>query len=165
MKICDLCVCEVIAASVSTTLARTGETMRRQGVGALPVIDRNERIIGRVTDRDCFLHLAAKELAPSKSTVKDVPTGNPVTVRLDDDVRNALDPMARNRVHRLPVVDDDGRLQGILSIDDPIPHALHDPREGGIDHDLVLKTLCRIVQDYAAETGESCAEHERKLEA
>ncbi len=153
MNVRNLCICDVADCTRETSLARAGQLMRKFGIGALPVIDRNDRPIGIVTDRDIALVVARKNLPASELLVEEVMSDTVAVCTLQDDVREALRIMARERVRRLPVVDDEGRLEGIVSIDDIVCHAVD--VEGGreLSYELVVETLCRIVQPYRAETG------------
>ncbi|MBI2930964.1 MAG: CBS domain-containing protein [Planctomycetes bacterium] len=154
MKVRDLCICDVAAATRRTSLARAGMLMRKYEVGSLPVVDRHDRVIGMLTDRDCFLEIARRNAPASELFAEEIMTERPASVSAKDDVRDALDLMARYKVRRLPVVDEEGRLEGILSIDDLICHSVEEGRGRTIPYEDVVETLCEIVKEYAAESGE-----------
>jgi len=153
MNVGDLCICDVAAVGRQTSLARAGTLMRRFNVGALPVIDRNDRPVGMITDRDIALALAQRNGLPSEILVDEVMTEGVATCEADDDVREALRIMGREQVHRLPVVDDRGQLEGIISIDDVICHAVDVDGGRELPYVQVVETQCRIAQHYRAETG------------
>lgn len=152
MKVSELCVCDVAAATKDTNLARAGALMRKYRVGSLPVIDRQERVIGMVTDRDCFLEVSRRNAPASEVYADEVMTDRPACCGPQDDVLDCLAIMRKNRVHRLPVVDEDDRLVGIISIDDVICHAA-DQGDRGIPYEEVIETLCAITEPYQAEAG------------
>jgi len=153
MKVGNLCICDVAAVGPQTSLTRTGTLMRRFNIGSIPVIDRHERPIGMITDRDIALALTQRNALPSEILVDEVMTDGVATCDLDDDVRKVLEIMGREQVRRLPVVDERGQLEGIISIDDIICHAVDVDGGRELPYDLVVETLCRIAQHYRAETG------------
>lgn len=161
MKVRDLCVSDVAAVTPETSLARAGALMRKYAVGSLPVIDRNDRVIGMITDRDIALELCRRNAPPSEIFCDEVMSERVATIESRDSVEDALDLMARHRVRRLPVVDSEGVLEGILSIDDIICHAA-ESRGEDVAYEDVVETLCEIAQEYQAETGETRGAHARR---
>jgi CBS domain-containing protein len=151
MRISDLCVCDVASCTRETSLARAGTLMRRLEVGTLPVVDRDDRVIGMITDRDIALELARRNAPASEVFVDEVMSDRVETVTADHDVREALRIMARHRIRRLPVVDADDRLEGIISIDDLFRHSMERGDGKGIDPEEVAEALLEITRDYQAE--------------
>jgi CBS domain-containing protein len=82
------------------------------------VVERDDEPIGIVTDRDFALGIVAAEKDPEVSTVSDLMTRDPVTVHADDGVYELAEAMRDSGVRRMPVVDDDGLLAGIVTLDD-----------------------------------------------
>ena len=87
--------------------------MASQDVGSLPVVD-NGALVGMVTDRDLVLHVLAKDVDPHQTTVATVCSENPVVVGPEDSLDEALQRMAREKVRRLPVVEEE-QLVGIVA--------------------------------------------------
>jgi len=87
--------------------------MLTENVGSLPVVE-GENLVGIVTDRDLVLQVMARDLDPSKVTVSEVSSEDPVVARPEEPLDAALQRMAEEQVRRLPVVQD-GRLVGILA--------------------------------------------------
>lgn len=87
------------------------------GVGAVPVVE-DGRPIGILTDRDVALHMTCEAKPLRQCTVSEVMTWNPVCLLEDDDVEEAVVLMRRRRVRRIPIVRNDGRLAGMLSLSD-----------------------------------------------
>lgn len=106
-----------------TNLAEAGESMWNFDCGALPVVDHDGKVVGMITDRDICMAVATKGRIAAHITVWETITGKVYTCRPDDDVKTALKTMAAEKVRRLPVVDRDGRLQGLLSMNDLVLHA------------------------------------------
>jgi len=88
--------------------------METEDVGSLPILD-GDQLAGVVTDRDIVIRAIAKGKDPRGMAVRDVASRELVTVQADDDLMDALQLMATRQVRRLPVVDENNRLVGILS--------------------------------------------------
>jgi CBS domain-containing protein len=86
--------------------------------GALPVLNVQGQVMGMITDRDICMAAATKNKPASDITVWETVSGKVYTCHMSDDVRTALDIMKREKVRRLPVVDEDGVLQGIVAMND-----------------------------------------------
>ena len=108
---------DLACCTLSDTVDVVAQSMKAQDVGAMPVIDSHEKkqLIGIVTDRDLALKVVAEGLDSRKTTVKDVMSGKMVVCKIDDDWQIALDAMAKHQLRRIPVVDDQGRIAGIIA--------------------------------------------------
>jgi CBS domain-containing protein len=109
--------------------------------GAVPVVDDHGHVTGIVTDRDVCIALGLRNLRARNALVGEVAPGRVYTCSQDQELREALETMAQHQVRRLPVIDDDGKLVGILSINDVLLHATNDA--GGCTESVVT-TLRRI---------------------
>lgn len=99
-------------------LIQVGQMMRDGDFGFAPVVDEKRRVVGVITDRDICLAVAARKGRLSDVKVGEVATSRVYSCRPEDDLIDALNLMRKNRVRRLPVIDDSGTLRGILSLDD-----------------------------------------------
>jgi CBS domain-containing protein/uncharacterized protein YwbE len=99
------------------TIARAAEVMREEDVGPVPVVrDRNsKKLAGIVTDRDIAIKVVAAGRDPRSTRVDEVMSKDVVTCHAEDDYSQALHAMARHQVRRIPVVNEDGVLLGIIS--------------------------------------------------
>lgn len=123
MPIGDVCVREVLVATPETTITEAARLMRRHHVGDLVVVagENGSRVpTGIVTDRDIVLSVIAPKLDPAIFTIGDLVTANLVTVREDLGVFECIQKMRTKGVRRMPVVDANGKLVGIVSVDDLI---------------------------------------------
>jgi predicted transcriptional regulator len=102
--------------------------------------------MGMITDRDICMAAATKNRAPSEITVWETVSGRVHTCKISDDVHTAMDIMKRERIRRLSVVDDEGVLQGIVSLNDFILLAAEakGERAPAISCEDVVKTLKAI---------------------
>jgi CBS domain-containing protein len=88
--------------------------MLAENVGSLPVVD-GSRLVGIVTDRDLVIQVLAGERDAASTTVSEICSTQPVVAHLDESLVDALTRMAAKQVRRLPVVEDDDELIGMLS--------------------------------------------------
>jgi CBS domain-containing protein len=94
--------------------------MRAHDCGIIPVCEFG-KVAGVITDRDVTCRVVAAGMNPAAIAVKDVMTTPVYTVRQDDDVQEAIDLMEKAQVRRLPVLDDDGNIAGIIAPSDLAP--------------------------------------------
>jgi CBS domain-containing protein len=104
----------VEAVTPSQSLREAARIMQRGDFGSVPVV-LDGFLIGVLTDRDIVVRAVAEGMDMDTARVGDVASAGAVTVTADDDLDEALDVMARHRVRRLPVVENGGRVVGVLS--------------------------------------------------
>ena len=92
----------------------TPETPVSEDVGSLPVLE-GDKLTGIVTDRDIVVQAIADEKDPRGMPVREVASREVVTIGPEEDLSEALKLMASNQVRRIPVVDEDSRLVGIVA--------------------------------------------------
>jgi CBS domain-containing protein len=104
----------------ATSMVAVVELMRKHHIGALVVVDSNEktRPIGIVTDRDLVLELMAEGLDPAVFTAGDIMSVDLVLATPDMDAMEAVELMKTHRLRRLVITDDEGRLVGIVTMED-----------------------------------------------
>ena len=117
----ELCERDVVVATPDMTVAAAAKLMRHRHVGCLVIVDRDPGLghpLGIVTDRDIVVEVTANDLDARELTVGDVMTEKPVTVRADEGPIETMHRMQSKGVRRLPVVNQDGRLIGLVTLDD-----------------------------------------------
>ena len=119
----ELCTRNVVTVRRHEELGTAAWMMRERNVGCLVVVEPagmmgGERPVGMLTDRDIVTHVIVREADPREVRVEDVMTRHPVTVWTTASLDEALQRMRDGQVRRVPVVDDRGRLAGILALDD-----------------------------------------------
>jgi CBS domain-containing protein len=99
------------------TAAKAAQLMQRENVGSIPVIESEQtrKLVGILTDRDLAVKLVAKGLDPKSTKVDAVMTREVVTCRADDELQKALDAMAEHQLRRIPIVDNENRIVGIIA--------------------------------------------------
>ena len=119
MTVRDLQTSNVKTVSPDTDLAVVARLMWEGDCGAVPVVTDDRKVIGMITDRDICIASATRAKPPAEIRAGEVITNHGVhAVKPDDDVRVAMRTMRKHKVRRLPVVDRDQRLAGIVSIND-----------------------------------------------
>jgi CBS domain-containing protein len=96
--------------------------MRDEDVGIVPIVE-GKKLVGTVTDRDIVTRVVAEGKTPESVTVGDIASRELVTIDPQQDLEDALRLMARHQVRRLPVVEEDGKLVGIVAQKDVAMHA------------------------------------------
>ena len=117
MKIADLMTPSVDLVDPSMPIRDAAARMRDDDVGALPV-GENDRLVGMVTDRDIAVRGVASDRAPGDCAVRDLMSGGVCYCFEADEAEQGARTMAEHRVRRLPILNADKRLVGLLSIAD-----------------------------------------------
>ena len=119
MTVKELQTSNVKTVSPDTDLAVVAKLMWEGDCGAVPVVTDDRKVIGMITDRDICIASATRAKPPAEIRAGEVITNHGVhAVKPDDDVRVAMRTMRKHKVRRLPVVDREQRLAGIVSIND-----------------------------------------------
>jgi len=121
MRVGEYCTREVAFATRAMGVTEAARVMRAEHVGDLVVVDEAgsaQRPVGIVTDRDLVVEVLAAGLDPDAVSVGDLATRELAVARDDDDLMDTLARMGRLGVRRMPVVDGDGALAGVLAADD-----------------------------------------------
>jgi len=98
-------------------VTKVAQLMKLENVGSIPVIenDLTNKLVGIVTDRDLALQIVAEGLNAKSTNVEAVMTRKVVTCHAGDDLQKALDAMAEHQLRRIPVVDNDDKVVGIIA--------------------------------------------------
>jgi CBS domain-containing protein len=140
----------VKACGLNSDLASVAMDMWNHHCGSVPVVDEDGRPIGIITDRDIAMAGALKGEVLRNIRISEVIQGHSLhCCRSEDSVQSALKTIWAENVRRLPVVNGDGRLAGILSVDDIVACAERGKRGHGVpalsydDAMNALKAVCR----------------------
>ena len=117
MQVFEAMTPDVISVAPDATLVEAARTMKTLDIGPLPVCVGSE-LLGMITDRDITVRATAEGLDPRETLVRDVMTAEVVCCHASDDVRTAARIMQVAQLRRLLVVNDGGRLVGIVSLGD-----------------------------------------------
>jgi CBS domain-containing protein len=151
VKVKKLMFAEPVFCDSETDLASVAHLLWENDCGSVPVVAHDHKVIGMITDRDICMAAATKHRPPGEITVAEVIDGNVYKCQLDTDLGEAMLIMKQEQVRRLPVVDADGKLQGVLSLADIIlsaePHSAKAVKLSAGPIMEMLKAICspRIV--------------------
>jgi CBS domain-containing protein len=110
---------EVMTSNPSTVsgdqnVSDAAQVMKSEDIGIVPIVE-GDRLVGTITDRDIAIRVVAEGKDPSSVQVREVASTELVTIDPQQDLDEGLRLMARHQVRRLPVVEEDGRLVGIVA--------------------------------------------------
>lgn len=121
MSLGTICNREVVIVEGNASIQEAAGLMREYHVGCLIVTEQRDGRnfpIGILTDRDIVIELIAKEVDLNSVTVKDVMSHELALAQHDDEVLDTLKRMRRKGIRRMPVVDDQAALIGLITVDD-----------------------------------------------
>jgi len=150
MKVREVMTRETAFCGLDTSLAAAVEIMRKFNCGFLPVVGEGGNVIGVITDRDICIAVGKRDEKPSEVLVRDVMLPSDRTFPAlyvctpDDNVNCVLKTMRAQKIRRLPVVDREGALQGVLSIDEVVLRACEHAGHEGISCKEVVETYKAI---------------------
>lgn len=113
----ELCTTTPETAKPSTKISSVAETMRDAGIGDVLVVDEDQPV-GIVTDRDIVVRVVAEGRDPDRTQVSTVSSDGVVTIPASEGTEAAEELMREHAVRRLPVVSDDGKLVGVVTLAD-----------------------------------------------
>jgi len=154
MKVKDVMTPNAKGIWLTESLADAAQIMWENDFGVLPIIKDGRKVIGMITDRDICMAVAMRDRNPSSVSVEEVMSGEVYSVNPEDELDKALQAMQEHKIRRLPVVNVEGELEGILSLNDLVLHAKADEGEDTIDYGEVVKTY-RAICEHPAPMGAS----------
>lgn len=89
--------------------------MNREDCGVVPIVDEMDRCVGIITDRDICLRTVLEHLEPEDTPISELMSSDVMTCRETDDIETVLDIMEREQIRRIPVINDENILTGIIS--------------------------------------------------
>ena len=142
MKIQDVMTAQVKFCEPENNIQEVIQVMKEGDFGVLPVVNKDQKIMGIITDRDiCMglnLHASPKDIKVMQLMNKHV-----VTCKENESISHALKLMRDNKVRRLPVLDSSGKVSGIISLNDIV---LRSGREGIPSYEKVVNTFKAICE-------------------
>ena len=145
MKVKKVMTPNVQAIWLTESLADAAKLMWENDCGVLPIIKDGRKVIGMITDRDICMAMAMRDTNPSRVSVEEVMTGQVYSINSEDNIDQALQTMREHKIRRLPVVNAEGELEGILSMNDLALNAKV-AKAGSISYADVVKTYQAICE-------------------
>ena len=131
MKVSEVMTRDVATVRPDQPIQDAASFMLRADAGSIPVVE-GERLLGMITDRDIAVRGVAKGYGPD-TPVRDLMTNDIVCARIDENVEEVANKMSEAQVRRLPVVDEQERLCGIVSLGDLARDADPDTAEQALE--------------------------------
>ena len=125
---------EPVCCEPGESLVQVAAKMKREDVGSVPVVYSQEdrKLVGIVTDRDIVVKVLANGSGIERATVRDAMTSDPACCQEEDDVTKAVHLMSERQVRRMPIVDEAGRLSGIIAQADVATRVNRDKTTGAL---------------------------------
>ena len=122
MKV-DECMCQdVCFVKPDCKVYDAARIMNENHIGCIPVCDDNKHVVGLITDRDIVLRTVACDKNSKETQVSEIMTKNVCTCGCNEDVYQAQETMSKNQIRRVPVVNEQNKIVGILTMGDLAHH-------------------------------------------
>lgn len=144
MKVNEIMTASAVTCRPEMNVAEAVQLMWERNVGILPVVDKEGKLVGVVTDRDICIALRTRNRMAGELPVGDVVMRKVFTCKPEEDVHEALQLMSAEQVRRLPVVNEKGVPVGILSMDDLVLHSEIGKLRGTCD--LSLEEVTQVMK-------------------
>ena len=155
MKVKEIMTPNAKAIWLTESLADAAQLMWENDCGVLPIIKDGRKVIGMITDRDICMAAAMRDSNPAHVSVEEVMTGLVYSLNPEDEIDQALKAMQEHKIRRLPVVNAEGELEGILSMNDVVLNA--EATGDSIAYGDVVKTYQAICQRPVPATESATA--------
>ena len=108
---------DLVFCTPGDTVSKVAQLMKREDIGPVLIVDNEQAktLVGIVTDRDLAIKVVGEGRDPQNTRVEDVMTRKLITCHADDNVENAMKAMAQYQLRRIPVVNENMKLVGIIS--------------------------------------------------
>ena len=140
MKVSDAMTSQVSTAAPTDTIRKVAQTMAHIDSGAVPIVE-NGKVIGLITDRDIVLRVVAEGRSFDSPVSDSMSEGDVQSILAEDNLADASAKMASHQIRRLVVLDDAGKLTGILSL-------------GDVAKDYGAKQVGKTLEDISEEPGD-----------
>ena len=117
MQVKDIMTKELIFAKPKDTVFDVARLMKNHNIGSVPIVADGDKVLGMVTDRDIVLNIAKYNLDTGKTLASTIMSDKVYSVRPEANIEDALALMKKQKIRRLPVIEDDC-LMGMISIGD-----------------------------------------------
>lgn len=146
MKVRDVMTPSAVCCKPNTNVGAAVELLWSHNCGMLPVVGTDNKLLGIVTDRDICIAMGTRNRLPGNLTVGEIAITHVFTCKPDDEIHEAIGTMAEKQVRRLPVINEQGMPEGVLSMDDIITHGDLNRWEGSceLSAEEIIRSLKRL---------------------
>ena len=130
---------ENFAFKTETPISEIALALKDKKIGAVPIVDENNKLLGIVSERDIVSKLVVEARDADLTTAKEIMTSKIITAKLDDDVNYIIGAMKNNNIRHMPVVDTNNRLTDFFSIRDFLKAEMQDNLEIKQKHKNVVR--------------------------
>jgi len=145
MKVKDVMTPDAKAIWINDSLAAAAKEMWENDCGVLPIIGEDGKVVGMLTDRDICMAAAMRDRSPSHISIQEVINTAVFSTTPEDEVTHALKLMREHKIRRLPVLNTEGELAGILSMNDIVLRArARNGKKPELEYTEVIRTYQAI---------------------
>ena len=144
MKVSDAMTSQVSTAAPGDSVRQVAQTMAHVDSGAVPIVE-NGKVVGLVTDRDIVLRVVAEGRSFDSPISESMSEGEVHSITAEDNLADATTKMANHQIRRLVVLDEAGKLAGILSL-------------GDVAKDYGAKQVGKTLEEISAEPADTAAQ-------
>ena len=130
---------ENFAFGTETPISEIALALRDKKIGAVPIVDDDNKLLGIVSERDIVSKLVVEAKDADLTTAKDIMTSKIITAKLNDDINYTIDVMKNNNIRHMPVLDANNRLTDFFSIRDFLRAEMQDNLEIKQNHKNVVR--------------------------
>ena len=130
---------ENFAFKTETPISEIALALKDKKIGAVPIVDENNKLLGIVSERDIVSKLVVEAKDADLTTAKEIMTSKIITAKLNDDINYTIDVMKNNNIRHMPVLDANNRLTDFFSIRDFLRAEMQDNLEIKQNHKNVVR--------------------------
>ena len=130
---------ENFAFGTETPISEIALALRDKKIGAVPIVDQDNKLLGIVSERDIVSKLVVEAKDADLTTAKEIMTSKIITAKLNDDINYTIDVMKNNNIRHMPVLDANNRLTDFFSIRDFLKAEMQDNVEIKQKHKNVVR--------------------------
>jgi len=130
---------ENFAFGTETPISEIALALRERKIGAVPIVDQDNKLLGIVSERDIVSKLVVEAKDADLTTAKEIMTSKIITAKLNDDINYTIDVMKNNNIRHMPVLDANNRLTDFFSIRDFLRAEMQDNVEIKEKHKNVVR--------------------------
>jgi len=130
---------ENISCNLETPISEIAAVIKEKSIGAVPIIDDQNKLIGIVSERDIVTKMVVEARDADLTTAQEIMTKEIISANLDDDLEQTIGVMKSKNIRHMPVTDSDGKLTDFFSIRDFLNAEIKSNQQVSLKHKNVVK--------------------------